>query len=94
MDVLIVDRVQQLLADIAPGDRLDFDAIDEDVRQEFVDEFYGQGFTVSSDGIVGCVEQCPECDGEGFLDGGRECRSCDGFSLVCDFGRGLRPYRD
>lgn len=92
--VVLVDRVQELLSEIAPGDRLDFEDIPEDIRQDFLDEFFGQGMLLSSRGIVGCVEICPTCDGDGQLAGGKECRRCEGYSQVVDWGRGLEPYRE
>ena len=87
--------VQKLVDALVPGDRLDLDTLPEELRQEFLDEFEGLGFTLSSDSIVGSVEVCPSCDGEGVHKSTQEaCRKCDGYSLCVDRGRGLEPYRE
>ncbi len=90
----MTDRIQELLSEVAPGDRFDLDSIAPELRDSFLTEFEGQGMVVNSSGVVGCVEMCPDCDGDGQLKGGRECSACEGFSLVADFGRGMVPYRD
>lgn len=87
------DVVQRLLADVAPGDRLDLDLISleygEDVKIRFFEEFEGQGFVLNSDGVVGCVDTCAHCDGTGL-----NCGRCEGFSLTVDYGEGPKPYSD
>lgn len=79
--------VQKLVDDLLPGDRLDFDEIPSDLREEFINEFEGRSYLLSSSGIVGMVDICSACDGKG-------CLHCEDCSLMVSYGQGFVPYRD
>lgn len=87
------DLAMCLVATLQPGDRFDFDDIPPEIKIEVINEFEGQNFILSSEGIVGILETCPICDGSAVDAHGDECFNCEGFSLLVDFGRGLFPYR-
>lgn len=85
--------VRKLIDELEPGDRLDFDDIPANLKEEFIDEFDGRGYFLSSCGKVGMVEECSVCDGVGQMHG-EDCLHCEGMSLLVSQGRGWEPFRD
>ena len=82
----------KLIQNIVPGDRLDLDDLDDAIRTQFLDEFEGMGY-VLLDGVVGEVDICTACDGEGLdKKSQRGCIQCDGMSMTVDCGRGKKPF--
>jgi len=82
---------------MVPGDYLDLDAIpDARERNRLLDEIEGMGYQLSSRGILGLVETCEECDGDGRdpKNDARNCRMCDGSGTTIDEGRGKKPFWD
>ena len=77
--------------DMLPGDRIDPDEMDPSELKEL--EL--SGYVISTRGILGCIEMCPTCEGDGIVvSNGNEkgCRDCDGSGNVVDFGEGMEPW--
>lgn len=86
------DEILDHLDDLVPGDKLDIVNLDQDEKNEILDEIMNRGLVLEDD-IVGEIDNCLHCGGEGIEPGKEEaCRSCDGACTVVDFGRGKRPY--
>lgn len=86
------NEVHKLLDSLLPGDRMDLDDIPEKWKIQFLDEFDGRNYKLSSSGKVGMVETCPACDGHGQDAQCRTCLRCEGTCLLIDEGHGLVPF--
>lgn len=84
-----------LIDHYVPGDYIDIDAVEVANRDELLNGLEGAGYQLSSRGILGLIETCENCDGDG-LDNGkdRNCRMCSGSGVTLDEGRGKHPYWD
>ena len=91
--ILLTSNVRRLVDALVPGTRLDFYDYPLPMRTEFMDEFAGQGFILSSSGIVGILEICANCDGKAEVDGA-SCPRCEGYSLLEFYGQEWAPYRN
>lgn len=82
---------------LCPGDYVDFDAIENVFeRNNLLDEIEGMGYLINSRGVLGLVETCENCDGDGLnnQNNDRNCRMCDGAGVTIDEGRGKKPHWD
>ena len=89
---LLRAEVHKLVDSLVPGDRLDLDNIPENLKVEFLDEFEGRNYFLSSEGIVGMIDECPVCEGTSMYQG-KDCSHCEGFCLMVSEGQGWVPYR-
>lgn len=91
----MVPVVERFLDGLEPGAVVDVEKFGEQhgqsLKRLLLDELEGRGFVLDSNSRLGEVEVCPQCDSEGEIKG-RACPLCDGFTLVVNFGRGLKPF--
>jgi hypothetical protein len=88
--------IERTISGLEPGDVVPLDSFGEEhgpmLKRLLLDELEARGFVLDSRNVLGEVQLCTRCEGEGELNG-KCCQLCDGYSTVVDWGKGLRPYK-
>lgn len=88
----LVDRI---VDNLEPGDVVDVNHFENThgpaLKRELLGELEGRGYVLDSRGVVGEVEICSACEGDGAVRG-KGCGMCDGNGTTIDSGRGKKAF--
>lgn len=88
--------VERVLQGLEAGDVVPLDQFETEhgslLKRLLLDELEARGFVLDSKNVLGEVEICGRCNGDGEVKG-KCCSLCDGYSTTINYGRGAKPYR-